>query len=636
MADTPHFMDPNGPMAAILDAILSTAGPNFEAPYQSSTQPHDMVGANHDALINYQLPAGAHVDGHADPGSGGGIGKAINSMLGFLSPAISAYALILPIMGVIRGIIEIICCLSNPFCLIPAIIRLFSKWLPPFISLFPAVAGVVIVLSTIKAILALVYHILIEVVPVVQLIIQNMLDLDDFLKQSDDLSQDRIDAVNAKLSSLLDTLIQKTGVLSVFMPLLELIFSILSLTSGLPCGSGDSDGAGGCGEDVGTGTLEGQKVPVTGSDSGLCDDACPEALSSRDAAPSGSGLVINSSYCDYAPSFVFLLKTGNEAVRELEQFQESKEAQLNGCMDEEITEARPAGSTGDRSNIKVKISNSRGASITVPALLISGTTVKFVSPLGALFAGGTVDYEIQPDYDMMVMSGVMGAGCHPDVQSVKRALATRYPQLPGSLTSNNPEVANLVGDTGDYNNSITNNQAKLRDAVNAGDVAGVEAIRDDIITDSNDFIASLTGMMNAVINRNVSASASGFLVSKNIVTADASDVSVITISPRDITGAPLVRNAPAGVEVNVEIDTDFGEVFGQTFNVNTGDFTASIRSATTGTANITARINQVTVTRFDATTEDDQVEEVRFISEAALPARRNREQQAAADKLSGD
>ena len=58
-------------------------------------------------------------------------------MLGLLSPAISAYALLLPVLGVIRGIIEILCCLMNPFCIIPAIIRLFVKWIPPFISLFP-------------------------------------------------------------------------------------------------------------------------------------------------------------------------------------------------------------------------------------------------------------------------------------------------------------------------------------------------------------------------------------------------------------------------------------------------------------------------------------------------------------------
>jgi len=155
MADVPHFIDPEGPIASVLDTILSIAGPNFEGPYQSSTQPHNMVEANQETLIQYQMPGGSQLEGHANPSSGGNIGAAINSMIGLLSPAISAFALILPILGVIRGIIEVLCCLMNPFCVNKAIIRLFKKWIPPFISLYPPLAGVVIMASTIKAIMAI-------------------------------------------------------------------------------------------------------------------------------------------------------------------------------------------------------------------------------------------------------------------------------------------------------------------------------------------------------------------------------------------------------------------------------------------------------------------------------------------------
>jgi len=193
-----NFIDPNSPVAAVLDGILSAAGPNFSAPYDAGTQQHNIIAANNDALINFQMPAGASFQGHQDPGVGRSIGASINNMLGLLAPAISAYALILPILGVIRGIIEVICALINPFAFIRAVKRLFKKWLPPFLSLFPAIAGIIIILSTIKAILAIIFYIMTEVIPAIQLIIDNIKGLELLFQNQGDFNTAQEDATKEK------------------------------------------------------------------------------------------------------------------------------------------------------------------------------------------------------------------------------------------------------------------------------------------------------------------------------------------------------------------------------------------------------------------------------------------------------
>ena len=635
MSNVPHFIDPAGQIASILDTILSIAGPNFEGPYQSNTQPHDVIAANQETLIQYQMPGGSKLEGHADPSSGGNIGTAINSMIGLLSPAISAFAMILPILGVIRGIIEILCCLMNPFCVVKAIIRLFKKWIPPFISLFPPLAGVVIMISTAKAIMAIVFYIMTEIVPVIQLIIENILGMAELFAKPIDLTPSQTDAIKIKLTNAVKMLTQKTGVLAVFLPLLDLIFLILKLVSGFPCSSGKTDE-----ENASTGSIPPATIEFgLESDSNCCDDLCPEILSSRSAAPRGIGVVVVSSFCEYAPTFVYNLITGNPKVTQLESFQESREDQLNGCLDEDIRYARPAGSAADRSHIKIKLTSRRGFSITVPALLIAGTTVKFVSPLGALFLGA-VNYEIQPDYDMLVMSGIIGAGCHPDVQEVKRSVQARFSDLDNSALDNNPEANTLLDDTVEYNDKLNEQYAIISDAVGEVDlppfdnqIARIEGARNTILDISNNFIANLTNILNKVINRNINASASAFNVSKDVVIADASDVSFITVSPRDITGAQLIKNIPGGVDINVEIITNFGEVFDQTFNNSAGTVVAKIKSPVVGTASITVKVNGKLITDFDGLNEDDRVKTVRFVSDAALPTRRRRSKPSANSKV---
>jgi hypothetical protein len=663
-----HFIEAGSAIALVLDAVLSAAGSNFSAPFDSATQPHDVASANNETLIQYQTPGGAQIEGHANPGSGGSIGTAINSMLGLLSPVISAYALILPILGVIRGIIEILCCLMNPFCVIGAIIRLFAKWIPPFISLFPPLAGIIIILSTIKAILAIVFFIMTELIPFIELMIANIRNLVNLFANPDNLNDSQKESAIAKLTSLLETLIQKSGILVVFKPLLDLIFLILKLVAGFPCSGGNTkktnSSTGNVGQVIQTPETPAQaastaSVPIINFDPDIDDSSCcpcsPDVITDRDKTPRGSGVLVVSGFGDCAPKFVFSLRTGNPKVRELEQFQESAEEQLNCQLDEPIKYSRPVGSTGDRSLLKVKLSDRRGVSrsVEVPVLDVKGTTIKVSSPLAFLFLGRLINYEVRPDYDMLVHQGVIGIGCHPDVKDVKNKLSDQFPNLGESALDSNPEAESLqddydklVDDMDRIFDNIGNaldifedlmddafesppvDEEELRELEEDVDDKVISLLRDieeEAIDLLSGFAADLTNRFDTIAARNISSIASTFDVDKRTVRADDTDIATITVVPRDITGSLLLKNPPSGISDGVEILTDFGTVFDQRLDGPTGTVIAKIKSSVIGRAVISVKVNNELIVDSDGV--DDPVvrtKAVNFVAEDILPTRRRR------------
>jgi len=156
---------------AALEEILDIAGPNYNLPFDSDAQPSDGVERNDESLTQYDAPGGTTLKSVQPPAANPSMGSVISSVLTVLSPILTAYGLLLPILGIIKAIIEVLCCLMNPFCVIGAVKRMFEKYIPPFISLFPPSAGIIIMKSTIKLILAVVYQVMTEVIPTIQHII---------------------------------------------------------------------------------------------------------------------------------------------------------------------------------------------------------------------------------------------------------------------------------------------------------------------------------------------------------------------------------------------------------------------------------------------------------------------------------
>lgn len=617
MAIDIHFLNtPAGQVVlGILQGILDSAGPNFAPPYDSNYQPANSTSFNAESLIQMQLPGGGVMQGMADPGATETLSTAINSALAGLAPFISAYALILPILGVIRGIIEIICALLNPFAVIRAVIRLFKKWIPPFIALFPMFAGVIILLNIIKAIIAIIFYVLTVVIPTIELIRENIKAVAAALGAGADKSEAAAEAGKQKIRDLIAELLQQSGVLQVLQPIMEITFAILGLTAGFPCGSGKG--------------RKKRSVPflapavddADGDDCSNCE-SCPEIISDRDAVPKGVGALIPSSFCDYSPLFVFKLVTTNDKIRELEQYIQSKEAQLEGCLDEPIRFAKPVGSNRDTSLIKVKITSRRGKArtITVPVLDIEGTNIKIISPLARLFVG-VVNYEIEVDYEMMVMNGIMGVSCHPDVAAVANNVNNRFSDIDGSFLDNYPDTASFLDD---YNNLITDYNSLIGELNEDNTDEELDKISGDLVNTLNDFITKSTRQFNYIASGAASDTYSTLEVNKTQVKADNIDKGLIIVTPKDVTGSSLLKDAPPGADIQVDIFSTFGTLGEKQFDSSTGSITAEISSHLLGSTEITAKVSGNFIKTAGDTEDVTKIITVKFVSDAQLPARRKK------------
>lgn len=650
-----HFIeDPT--TLAIIQGILDVAGPNYNAPYDSDSQPQVSNDKNRDPLLQYQVPGGAELKPSAEPSSLQSIGDAINSVLGILAGFISAYGLILPIIGVIRGIIEVICAMMNPFAVVRAVIRLFSKWIPAFISIFPPLAGVVLIISTIKIILAIVFFILTEVVPTIQLIIANFQNATDAIANE---NQAAADAVQEKLQAVLVDLINRTGVLGVLIPILEIVFLILGLQSGIPCGGGGtrrqglgdtsddlvSEAALNCGSVGEPDRSRGDFARVAAnwdqgeSDCSCCtDDVCPPILK---LPPRGRGLLLPAFYGEVVPGLTYQVFTFNPEVPSLRQFNQSLTDQLNAQLDEEIEEACPPGGVGSGCpTMSIKITSRRGGSREIKANIVAirGTVVTFINPLGRLFIG-SVDYEIEPNYDVLVLRNIIGLACHPDVDLAKEAMQRQFPResIEQSVTQKFPDTADILDVVNNIQNELNNTFGRLNNEINNGNFNqdAVTEVQNDFVNTFNGFVGDLTNRLNGILAGATSNFNSTLEVDKTIVRADGQEFATIIVTPRDLTGTPIGQNLPNGVSINVSLFTDFGIIQNQRVDNSTGRILADLISATPGTATITAEVNGDLISSVDVQGNESVTElQVRFVSDAILPTRRRVSKQSANTKSS--
>lgn len=620
-----HFIQ-DEPTLSIIQTILDLAGPNFNAPYDTDTQPNNASDRNNETLIQYQLPGGSELKGYAETANSQNMGSAINSMLTVLAPFMSAYGLILPILGIIRGLIEIMCAMMNPFAVIRAVIRLFVKWIPPFISLFPPFAGIVIILSTIKAIIAIVFFILTEIVPTLQLIITNIRIMVDAFGPNGNAQQ--IEASIEKLSRVLTDLSNRFGILDTLLPLLELIFLLLRLVAGFPC-------AGGKESDCSRGSLS------RGADENFpCDESdttveCPEVLRNP---PEGRALLLPSFFGDSIPFFAYnvITLTGNSNLPDIVPFLQDFKSQLDPQLDEPVDEASPFGGDGNTAHFNLEITDKRGSTITSPIAGVRGNVIVTINP-NLISRIGTVDYKVVPNYPMLIGRNIIGVGCHPDVDTVISQLQARLGNTEISALDKNPEARSLLGDVQGLNEDLNDSLGRLRDVVDEISESTPDPDPDigfepfvDRVQDEQDFLVdrlvnfsdNLKNTMNAILARSTDRITSELEVDKNIVRAGGEDVATVIVTPRDFTGAAIAKNIPNGVDVSVDIFTDFGTLANQERNNVTGQITAELSSPFPGTATITAKVNQDFVTIFDGNNESVKELEVRFVADAVLPKRR--------------
>jgi hypothetical protein len=694
-----HFIkDPLAKVAVstALETIIAVAGQNFLPPYISSLQPFSVNGLNVEQLLHFQAPAGMLLKPLAGA-MAHSIEPAINSLMKQLGPLMSAYGFLMPLIQVIVGIIEVICALMNPFSVRRAVRRLMRKYLPQLIAMFPPLAGVVIIISIIKMILAIVFFILTVVWPMIKLILHNANIVNEAVQALADKgashvgsdTQAKIDAGKEKLAAILVELANQLSVFQAFLPLLEMITAILSIALKIPCKKRDGDEGGDC----------------------CSDDVCPPILVNP---PKGTGVLVPALFGDSAPSFAFKLVTTNTDMGLLKPYNQSLTEQLSAQLDESIDACCPAGSQeGGCPNFTLKLTNRRGESITVPVIRITQTDLVVINvasgatsmpgtstvtlgqanlvsnpaaaqssgatqapklpttntssttsltaagesisstqqtvPISAQAAAsvhtpakmfvippadgggvasisvglrrylGSVSYEVVPNFDVLIARNVISIGCDPEITAAKLDLIAFFPTAEIPL-----DVSAFVVDYSKVNDELNALVLKLGGLLKTPpyDLTAIQQVQDDMVALLNGFLGRAQNQLSSVISDAINLNRSTITVDKNIVRANGSDAAIVSVTPRDGTGAALLKNVPDEAWPAVTIYTTLGTIANQRINKVTGSIDADLTSPVTGTAQITAKINNGFVADLVSGVQIPRQVEVKFVADSALPTRR--------------
>src|SRR5271165_655851 len=156
---------------------------------------------------------------------------AVNSILEKFSPFLMLYKFFLPVLNLILCIIEVLCSLLNPFTLGAAISNLFRNCIPEFLSIFPAFAIPIMIISLLLLILALVEYLINRIAGIIEVIIANLNILG---KAAPRLDNDSIIVIVQKIGDLLCSLQNLFVVFGVLTIILQIIKAILSLGFKIP------------------------------------------------------------------------------------------------------------------------------------------------------------------------------------------------------------------------------------------------------------------------------------------------------------------------------------------------------------------------------------------------------------------
>jgi hypothetical protein len=173
---------------------------------------------------------------------------AVNSLLEKFSPFLMLYKFFLPVLNLILCIIEVLCSLLNPFTLGGAISNLFRNCIPEFLSIFPAFAIPIMIMSLLLLILSLIEYLITRIIGIIDVIVANLNMLG---KAAPRLDNDSIIGIVKKIGDLLCSLQNLFVVFGVLTTIIQIIKAILSLGFRIPpCSSSGGNPSSCCTPDV--------------------------------------------------------------------------------------------------------------------------------------------------------------------------------------------------------------------------------------------------------------------------------------------------------------------------------------------------------------------------------------------------
>lgn len=156
----------------------------------------------------------------------------IANLLTQIAPFLSFYNFIMALLNLLMCIIEIICALTNPFKLIPAIIHLFKDCLPPFMLLFPWLALIAMIIALLLLILALIEYLIATILAIIFEIIRNIRILASGLSFQDATST--LAAIQ-KLAELMCLIQNIMAILAALGAIMAIIQALTLIGGGLVC-----------------------------------------------------------------------------------------------------------------------------------------------------------------------------------------------------------------------------------------------------------------------------------------------------------------------------------------------------------------------------------------------------------------
>jgi hypothetical protein len=253
---------PVPPLNPINEIILAVFGENYFPPYSTEFQPEKKGLLTNEKLLQMQLPGGGKIRPIATP-LHNSIADYITPISGLLGSVFNFFGPLFIILDVLRAIIDIICTLFNPLPLIASMVELFVNVLPPLIALYPPLSSILLALNTIKLILSIVAAMIAHLTPIIDKLVANALSITSLLAEG---NLGAIDAVTAKICTLITHLENEIGALLPIQFIIELLQTFMDLGSKLFCFKGPE------------------------SDSPCCDDAnCPQIITNP---PTGRAIVL--------------------------------------------------------------------------------------------------------------------------------------------------------------------------------------------------------------------------------------------------------------------------------------------------------------------------------------------------------
>ena len=164
---------------------------------------------------------------------------ALASLFNQMAPFLGLYKFIQALLKIILCVIDVLCSLFNPFSTLKAIKRLFKQCLPEFLSLFPWIALLIMILSLILLLIALIEYIIQVIVAYIKQIIENIKILTRAIQVND--AESILAAVN-KIAYLLCLIEQLFAILMALGALFAIVEPLMRLMGGSVCARGGSSG----------------------------------------------------------------------------------------------------------------------------------------------------------------------------------------------------------------------------------------------------------------------------------------------------------------------------------------------------------------------------------------------------------